>query len=97
MHRGQRITHSRVSTIICKSDGAAGFGRAAPPQPTRAIRGEDMTHGERNDLSTRIAQATGIDPEKVHEVVRLALEELHRITIVDEKGPTAAVIPPRKD
>jgi tellurite resistance protein len=51
-----------------------------------------MTHGERNDLSTRIAQATGVDPEKVHEVVRLALEELHHITIVHEKGPTAAVM-----
>jgi hypothetical protein len=47
---------------------------------------------ESNDLATRIAQATGIQPEKLREVVQLALEELHRITIVDEKGPTAAVI-----
>src|SRR5580765_2793649 len=53
-------------------------------------KGDDMS--ERNDLATRIAQATGVRPEKVCEVVQLALEELHRITIVDEKGPTAAVM-----
>ena len=47
---------------------------------------------EGSDLATRIAQATAIQPEKVCEVVQLALEELQRITIVDEKGPTAAVM-----
>ena len=47
---------------------------------------------ERNDLTTRVGQATGIDPEMVCEVVHLALEELHRISIVDAKGPTAAVM-----
>jgi hypothetical protein len=53
-------------------------------------KGDDMS--ERNGLATRIAQATGIPPEKVCEVVQLALEELHHIMIVDEKGPTAAVM-----
>jgi hypothetical protein len=47
---------------------------------------------EKNDLLTRIAQATGVEPKKVDEVVQLALQEFHRITIVDEKGPTAAVM-----
>jgi hypothetical protein len=51
---------------------------------------DDMS--EKNDLLTRIAQATGVQPKKVDEVVQLALQELHRITIVDEKGPTAAVM-----
>jgi hypothetical protein len=53
-------------------------------------KGDDMS--ERNGLATRIGQATGIPPEKVCEVVQLALEELHHIMIVDEKGPTAAVM-----
>jgi hypothetical protein len=53
-------------------------------------KGDDMS--ESNDLATRIARATGVHPEKICEVVQLALEELHRITIVDEKGPTAAVM-----
>jgi hypothetical protein len=53
-------------------------------------KGDDMS--ERNDLVARIAQVTNIHPEKVCEVVQLALEELHRIMIVDEKGPTAAVM-----
>jgi hypothetical protein len=48
-----------------------------------------MKHG---NLAARIAQATGVEPGKVTEVVQLAFEELHRIAIVDEKGPTAAVI-----
>jgi hypothetical protein len=56
-------------------------------------KSDDMS--ERSDLATRIAQATGIQPEKVCEVVQLALEELHRIMIVDEKGPTAAVMEAR--
>lgn len=47
---------------------------------------------ERDDLATRIAEATGVQPQKVGDVVRLALQELHRLTIVDEKGPTAAVM-----
>jgi hypothetical protein len=53
-------------------------------------KGDDMSEGV--DLATRIAQATGIQPEKLREAVQLALEELHRVTIVDEKGPTAAVM-----
>ena len=47
---------------------------------------------EKNGLATRIAQATDIHRGKVCEVVKLALEELHRISIIDEKGPTAAVM-----
>lgn len=47
---------------------------------------------ERIDLATQIAQVTGIQPEKVCEVGQLALQDLHRITIVDEKGLTAAVM-----
>jgi hypothetical protein len=47
---------------------------------------------DQNDLATRIAQATGIQPEKVCKVVQLALQDLHRITIVDEKGLTAAIM-----
>jgi hypothetical protein len=52
--------------------------------------GEDMN--KEVDLAAQIAQATGVDQEKVPEVVQLALEELHRITIVNEKGPTAAIM-----
>jgi hypothetical protein len=52
--------------------------------------GDDMS--EKNGLATRIAQATDIHLGKVCEVVKLALEELHRISIIDEKGPTAAVM-----
>jgi hypothetical protein len=55
-------------------------------------RHETMTKLEGNGLVVRIAQSTGLQPEKVAEVVQLALEEIHRITIVDEKGPTAAVM-----
>jgi hypothetical protein len=44
------------------------------------------------DLASRIGQTAGVEPEKVCEVVTLALEEFHRLTIVDEKGPTAAVM-----
>jgi hypothetical protein len=47
---------------------------------------------EQDDLATSIAEATGVQPQKVREAVRLALQELHRLTIVDEKGPTAAVM-----
>ena len=51
-----------------------------------------MSDINRDDLSNRISRATGVQPEKVGEVVQLALEELHRIAIVDEKGPTAAAM-----
>jgi hypothetical protein len=51
-----------------------------------------MTKLEQSGLVTRIAQSTGVQPEKVAEVVQLALEGLHRIAIVDEEGPTAAVM-----
>jgi hypothetical protein len=61
-----------------------------PPWAILDGKGDDMS--ERNGLATRIAQATSVQPEKVCEVVRLALEELHRISIIDEKGPTAAVM-----
>jgi hypothetical protein len=61
-----------------------------PPWAILDGNGDDMS--ERNGLATRIAQATSVQPEKVCEVVRLALEELHRISIIDEKGPTAAVM-----
>jgi hypothetical protein len=44
------------------------------------------------DLAIQIGLATRLEPERVSEVVTLALEELHRLTIVDEKGPTAAVM-----
>jgi hypothetical protein len=54
--------------------------------------GGDDSMSERDDLTTGIAEATGVQPQKVGDVVRLALEELHRLTIVDEKGPTAAVM-----
>jgi hypothetical protein len=51
-----------------------------------------MGQNDRADLVSRIAKATGMDAEKVTEVVRLAFEELHRISIIDEKGPTATVM-----
>jgi hypothetical protein len=41
---------------------------------------------------TRMVQATGLEPEKICEVVYLYLAEMHRIMIVDEKGPTAAAM-----
>lgn len=41
---------------------------------------------------TRIVQKTGLGPEKIRDVIFLYLAEVHRITIVDEKGPTAAVM-----
>jgi hypothetical protein len=47
---------------------------------------------ERDDLKSRIAEKTGVQPTKVTEVVRLALEQLHRLSVVDEKGPTEAVM-----
>ena len=56
------------------------------PWASVMIRAKEMTS------QTRIAEATDIQPEKVCEVVQLALEELHRIMIIDEKGPTAAVM-----
>jgi hypothetical protein len=56
------------------------------------LRHETMRKLEGNSLVIRIAQSTGLQPEKVAEVVQLALEEIHRIAIVDEKGPTAAVM-----
>ena len=54
-----------------------------------------MTKLDQNGLVARITQSTGVQPEKVAEVVQLALEQLHRITIVDERGPTAAVVEAR--
>ena len=41
---------------------------------------------------TRIVQATGLEPAKICEVVYLYLAAMHRIMIVDEKGPTAAAM-----
>ena len=37
-----------------------------------------MKPQHRNDLANQIAQSTGVKPEKVGEIVQLALEELHR-------------------
>lgn len=51
-----------------------------------------MSEIDRDDLTTRIARGTAVPPEKVGEVVQMALEELHRIAIVDDKGPTAAAM-----
>lgn len=45
-----------------------------------------------DNLAMRIGLAAGVEPEKVAQVVQLALESLHRITVVDKKGPTAAVM-----
>ena len=45
-----------------------------------------------NDLATRIAQDTGVNPEKVGDVIQHALEELHRMATVDQKDSTAAVM-----
>jgi len=42
--------------------------------------------------ASQIGQATGVDPGRVREIIQLALEELHRITIVHEYGPTAAMM-----
>jgi hypothetical protein len=53
------------------------------------VTGQDH---DKNLLVTRIAQETGLEPEKIAEVIRLCLAGLHRITIVDEKGSTAAVM-----
>jgi hypothetical protein len=44
------------------------------------------------DLASRIGWTAGVEPEKVCEVVTLALEEFHRLTIVDEKGMMAAAM-----
>jgi UDP-N-acetylmuramoylalanine-D-glutamate ligase len=43
-------------------------------------------HRDKICVATRIAQATGLEPEKIADVIQLYLVELHRITIVDEKG-----------
>jgi hypothetical protein len=48
--------------------------------------------GDQPDLATQIGQATGVDPGRVQEIVQLALEELHRITIVHENGPKEAML-----
>lgn len=53
---------------------------------------ENMKQQERKGVALRIARTTGVQPDKVGEVLQLALEELHRIAIVDEKGPTAAAM-----
>ena len=53
---------------------------------------EDMNRYDQGDFASRIARATAVDETSVREVVRLVLEELHRISIVHEKGPTAAVM-----
>jgi hypothetical protein len=50
-----------------------------------------MDRHNHGDLASRIAKVTGVDAARVGQVIRLALEELHRISIVDELGPTAAV------
>lgn len=39
-----------------------------------------------------IAAKVGIEPEKVSEIVQLALEEFHRQAAVGEKGPTDAAM-----
>jgi hypothetical protein len=44
------------------------------------------------DLAAKIGISTGMEPAKVAEVVQLALEELHRLTIVGDKGPTDAAM-----
>ena len=53
-----------------------------------------MTDKRRDKVEpiTRIVQATGLEPEKICEVVCLYLADMHRIMIVDEKGPTAAAM-----
>src|ERR1700730_18061217 len=51
-----------------------------------------MNRDEQSDPADRIARATDVRPEKVGEIVQSALEELHRISLVHEKGPTAAVM-----
>jgi hypothetical protein len=53
-----------------------------------------MTDKRRDKVEpiTRIVQATGLEPEKICEVVYLYLADMHRIMIVDEKGPTAAAM-----
>jgi hypothetical protein len=79
MHGGQPITHLKFINYSMWTD-----------RPRGALPG---THdGANMDLTTRIGQTTGVESEKVCEVVTLALVEFHRLTIVDEKGATAAVI-----
>jgi hypothetical protein len=41
---------------------------------------------------TQIAHAIGLQPDKIGQVVQLAFEELHRITILDEEGLTATAM-----
>ena len=41
-------------------------------------------------LTDTITERTGVDPHKVKEIVEQALEELHRLCIVGDKGPTDA-------
>ena len=40
----------------------------------------------------RIDRGTGISPDRVGEVVQVALEELHRIAAIEEEGPSASVM-----
>ena len=47
------------------------------------------------DLAIRIGTRTGVEPGKVCQVVQLAFEELHRLTIVGDKGPTDAAMEAR--
>jgi hypothetical protein len=47
---------------------------------------------DKTEPMTRIVQATGLDPQKICDVVYLYLAEMHRITIVDERGATAAAM-----
>ncbi|MEE1614044.1 hypothetical protein [Microvirga sp. CF3016] len=39
-----------------------------------------------------IAAKVGVEPEKVCEIVQLALEEFHRQTAIGDKGPSDAVM-----
>src|SRR5262245_50689476 len=44
------------------------------------------------NLANKISVRTGIKPEKIAEIVQLALEELHRLSIVGSQGPADAAM-----
>jgi len=43
-------------------------------------------------LTDTITERTGVDSHHVNEIIEQALEELHRLCIVGDKGPTDAVM-----
>jgi hypothetical protein len=87
---GELILGARTARKFCVRDA---WRRSLLERPiVKALEHLPVVLTMSENLAEKIAARTGVDPAKVVEVVQLALEELHRLTVVGDKGPTDAAM-----